>query len=113
MKRKHERGALLVMTALVLPLAIGVCGLALELSMAFQRQSQLQQVADTVALSAAQQLDGSASGIVMAGSAASVVVANRQVRGVGRVWLNTAVLSFAAGPGRPLAGIQCGPGRAR
>ena len=101
MKRKRERGSLLVMTALVLPLAIGVCGLALELSMAFQRQSQLQQVADTVALSAAQQLDGTASGIAMAGSAASVVVANRQVRGVGRVWLNTAVLSFAAGPDGP------------
>jgi len=101
MKRRRERGSILMLTAFMLPLAIGVCGLALELSMAFQRQSQLQQVADAVALSAAQQLDGTAAGITSAGIAAAGVSFDRRVRGVGRVVLDTAVLSFAAAPTGP------------
>ena len=101
MKRQRERGAILMLTAFVLPLAIGACGLALELSMAFQRQSQLQQVADSVALSAAQQLDGTAAGIGNAAIAAAGATFERRVRGVGRVVLNTAVLSFAASAAGP------------
>ncbi|KQZ25950.1 pilus assembly protein TadG-related protein [Duganella sp. Root1480D1] len=101
MNRQRERGSVLIMTAFILPLAIGVCGLALELSMAFQRQGQLQQVADSVALTAAQQLDGSASGISNAVFVAGAAVVNRRVRGVGRVGLNAAVLSFAASPAGP------------
>lgn len=101
MNRQRERGAILMLTAFVLPLAIGVCGLALELSMAFQRQSQLQQVADAVALSAAQQLDGTASGVTTAFVNAGAAVVGRYVRGVGRVSLNASVLSFAASPAGP------------
>ncbi|KQV58979.1 MULTISPECIES: pilus assembly protein TadG-related protein [unclassified Duganella] len=96
MKRQRERGAILVLTAVMLPLAIGVCALALELSMAFQRQSQLQQVADSAALSAAQQLDGTAGGVAQAVIAAGSAVRSRYVRGVDRVVLNPAVLAFAA-----------------
>jgi len=116
MKRRRERGSILMLTAFMLPLAIGVCGLALELSMAFQRQSQLQQVADAVALSAAQQLDGTAAGIGSAGIAATGVAFDRRVRGVGRVVLDTAVLSFAAtaaGPWLDFAAAQGAPGGLR
>ncbi|SFF69670.1 Putative Flp pilus-assembly TadE/G-like [Duganella sp. CF458] len=116
MKRQRERGAILMLTAFVLPLAIGVCGLALELSMAFQRQGQLQQVADAVALSAAQQLDGTASGVSGAVVAASAAVLNRRVRGVDRVVLNPAVLSFAADPAGPwldFSAAQGAPGGLR
>lgn len=116
MKRQRERGAILMLTAFVLPLAIGVCGLALELSMALQRQGQLQQVADAVALSAAQQLDGTASGVSGALVAAGAAVLNRRVRGVDRVVLNPAVLSFAADPAGPwldVSAAQAAPGGLR
>ena len=107
MNSQRERGSVLIMTALILPLAIGVCGLGLELSMAFQRQSQLQQVADAVALSAAQQLDDTANGISRADDAASDAVFNRYVRGVDRVRLKSAtVLSFSASADGPWLGFN-------
>lgn len=95
MNGRRALGSVSVLTALSLPLVVGLCGLALELSMAFQRQSQLQQVADTVALTAAQQLDGTAAGIAAAYSKAMLAVAGRNVRGAGNVALTTAALSFA------------------
>ncbi|HEY0588137.1 MAG TPA: pilus assembly protein TadG-related protein [Pseudoduganella sp.] len=117
MNRQRQRGSILMLTAFVLPLAVGVCGLALELSMAFQRQSQLQQIADALALSAAQQLDGTAAGISAAASSADAVLSNRRVRGVaGRIMLNTAVLSFAAAPSGPwldFGAAQAAPGGLR
>ncbi|MGW8389907.1 pilus assembly protein TadG-related protein [Pseudoduganella sp. HUAS MS19] len=116
MNRQRERGSVLMLTALVLPLALGVCGLALELSMAFQRQGQLQQVADSAALSAAHKLDGTASGVASAVSAARTAVQGRRVRSVGLVDLNAAVLSFAAdaaGPWLDAAAAQGAPGGLR
>lgn len=116
MKRQRERGAILMLTAFVLPLALGICGLALELSMAFQRQGQLQQVADSAALSAAHKLDGTASGVASAVSAARTAVQGRRVRSVGLVDLNAAVLSFAAdaaGPWLDAAAAQGAPGGLR
>jgi len=101
MKARRERGSVAILTAFVLPAAIGMCGLALELALAFQRQAQLQQLADSVALSAAQQLDSTAAGVASAVSKATQVAINRNVRGVGSVMLNPATLAFAGDPAGP------------
>lgn len=101
MKRRRERGSVAIMAAFTLPIAIGLCGLALELSLAFQRAAQLQQVADSVVLAAAQQLDGTAAGVAAAFSKAQQTASNRQLRGVGSVVLNTGALSFASDAAGP------------
>jgi hypothetical protein len=112
MKRRRQCGSVAIMAAFTLPVAVGLCGLALELSLAFQRQAQLQQVADGVALGAAQQLDGTAGGIAAAFSKAQQTAGSRQVRGVGNVALNTGALSFAgdaAGPWLDYASAAAAP----
>ena len=101
MKAHREQGSVAILAAFVLPLAIGIGGLALELSMAFQRQAELQQLADSVALSAALQLDGTSAGITTAIAKASQSALNHNVRGVGIAILNPAALSFAGDPGGP------------
>jgi hypothetical protein len=99
MTAHQQRGAIAVLTALALPAMIALCGLALELAMAYQRQAQMQQIADTAALSAAQQLDGTAAGVREAFEAAEASTFERQVKGVWRYfWLNESTMSFAADP---------------
>ncbi len=101
MMRRRERGSVAIMAAFTLPVAVGLCGLALELSLAFQRQAQLQQLADSVALGAAQQLDSTASGIVAAYNKALQTALNSRIRGVGNVALGADALSFAGEPDGP------------
>lgn len=114
--RGTQGGAIAIIAALSLPVLVGVCGLALELSLAFQRQAQLQQLADTVALSAAQQLDGTAAGITAAHARALAAAIGREVRGVGNIVLSTDVLSFAStatGPWLTYGAAGANPGSLR
>lgn len=94
----RQRGAVAVMFGVALPVIVGMLGLALELSVVFQRQGQLQQAADVAALAAAQQLDGSTEGVEKAYTRAQVAVGSRQVPGVGAINLGSAALSFAGAP---------------
>ena len=100
-QRRRQRGSVAMLAAVVLPVAVGLCGLALQLSLAFQRQSVLQQLADGIALTAAQQLDSTSSGVAAAFSRARQAVGNRVVRAAGFVELNEGALSFAADPAGP------------
>lgn len=101
MRRRRQTGAIAILAAALLPAVAGVCALALQLSMAFQRQAQLQQLADAAALTAAQQLDGTATGVYNAYGKAKTAAESRTVRGVGSIAFPTAALSFAAGPDGP------------
>jgi Flp pilus assembly protein TadG len=49
-----------------LPILIGFCGLALELSQVYNRKVEMQNVADTAAIAAAFELDGTSTGITRA-----------------------------------------------
>lgn len=99
MKSHKQSGGIAVMTALALPAMIGMCGLALELAMIYQRQAQMQQIADAAALTAAQRLDGSAAGVQLAYEDAMRSTIDRQVYGVSRYFmLDASTLSFAASP---------------
>ena len=62
----HEGGAIAIMLAGALIMMFAFCGLALELSQVYNRKMELQTAADTAALAAAYQLDGTAAGITMA-----------------------------------------------
>lgn len=58
-----ESGAVVIMFLFTLPVIIGLCALALELSQVYNRKMEMQNVADTAALAAAYELDGTSTGI--------------------------------------------------
>lgn len=68
-RRRHlrrqgsEDGAIAIMAAFVIVVMIGMFGMALDLSRAYNRKVELQSVADSAALAAAATLDGTQDGI--------------------------------------------------
>jgi Flp pilus assembly protein TadG len=60
---QRQRGAFAVMTALLILVIIGFCGLAIDLGRVLNRKAELQTAADTIALFAARELDGTDVGI--------------------------------------------------
>lgn len=60
---KRQIGAVTIMFGLLLPIIIGFFGVALDLSRIYNRRIEMQGVADTIALAAANKLNGRASGI--------------------------------------------------
>ena len=97
MRTRKQGGTIAVLTALALPAMLGICGLALELAMAYERQAQMQQIADEAALTAAQRLDGTIPGVRAAMQDARYAVSNRRVRGVSEFFpLDESTVSFAA-----------------
>jgi len=73
-KSTRQRGAIAIMTALLLPVLIGVLALAIELGRIYNRKVEMQSVADAIAISAAKKLNGTSSGIDDAIEAARFVV---------------------------------------
>ncbi len=71
MRRKgSEDGAIAIMTPFVLIVMLAMLGMALDLSQSYNRKTELQSVADAIALAAATDLDGTAAGIDRAITAA-------------------------------------------
>ncbi|MEW6020569.1 MAG: pilus assembly protein TadG-related protein [Pseudomonadota bacterium] len=71
-QRRSEAGSIAIMTSAVLILMVGMFGVALDLSRAYNRKMELQMVADITALAAANALDGTEAGIERAVAAATV-----------------------------------------
>lgn len=63
---ERQRGAFIVFFATVFIFIIGMFMLALDLGMVYNRKAELQTVADTLALAAAKELNGTAAGIAAA-----------------------------------------------
>ncbi|MDB5917903.1 MAG: Pilus assembly protein TadE [Massilia sp.] len=72
---RHQNGSIAVVTAVVIVGLIGVCALALDLSLIYNRKVELRNVADAAALGAAKRLNGTAGGINAAVAAAASAVA--------------------------------------
>ena len=71
MRRKgSEDGAIAIMTPFVLIVMFAMLGIALDLSQSYNRKTELQSVADAIALAAATALDGTPAGIDRAITAA-------------------------------------------
>jgi Flp pilus assembly protein TadG len=96
---KRERGAFGILTALLIMVIFGFCGMAIDLAMAYNRKTELQTIVDSIALAAASQLNGTDTGIANALSAAQRAAGNY---GYGYnnfpvQWSNNAI-SFASSP---------------
>jgi len=94
--RPRQRGAIAILFALMLALLLGFVGLALDLGRLYNRELELQAVANVAALAAARQLNGTAAGVASAISqAASRTAALRyQYSQLALAW-NDAALSFS------------------
>jgi Flp pilus assembly protein TadG len=69
--RRREGGVIAILFAGALIIICAFCGLALELSQVYNRKMELQNAADTAAVAAAYELDGTPAGITRAGQKAS------------------------------------------
>jgi Flp pilus assembly protein TadG len=77
--QRRQRGAIAIMFAVMLIVMIGFIGLAIDLSRLYNRKVELQTLADTAALAAARQLNGTAAGIDAAVAAAATMAAQATV----------------------------------
>lgn len=87
------------MTAVLLVVIFGFCGLAIDLARMYNRKAELQTAADAIALAAATQLDGTDTGIRNALDAAAKAASNLAYayNSAPITWSNDAI-SFASSP---------------
>jgi hypothetical protein len=78
-----EEGAVLVLWALFLAVALGFLALSFDLGRVASTQSEMQSYADQVALAAAGELDGRSDAITRATAAAAGLIADRETYGQG------------------------------
>lgn len=71
----REQGAFAVITPFLLIVIFGVCGMAIDFSRMYNRKAELQIIADTIALAAAAELDGTQLGVQRAEAAAAEAAA--------------------------------------
>jgi hypothetical protein len=105
-RRRREAGAIGIMFAGGLIVLFAFFALALDLSQLYNRQMELQNVADTVALAAAPELDGTPAGIdnaLQKGSEPFTAVTGALVYlyGSQHMTWNDAAMTFGAAPGGP------------
>ncbi|RSZ59375.1 pilus assembly protein TadE [Massilia atriviolacea] len=97
-RRRRQRGVYAIVFALMLMPLILLGGMAIDLSMAYMRRTDLQTVADGAALAAARALDGTEAGAASAVlRAASVVNASRLALNGAMAW-SPAALRFSDTP---------------
>jgi len=65
-RREHERGVFAIMFVAVVLVIIGMCGMAIDLGLVYNRNVELRGLARTVALAAARELNGTSAGITAA-----------------------------------------------
>lgn len=98
-----QRGAFGVLYAIMLPVMLGMIGLAVDLGIMYARGHELQAVADGAALAAARALNGTTDGIAAAKNQARRTAIKAQYRFLNAEtfsWSNDA-LSFASTPDGP------------
>lgn len=94
----RQRGAVAIMYALMLTVLLGFAGLAVDLGLVYYRKAQLQNAVDTLALAAAQRLNGTAAGVVNAvGQARDLAINMRIDQATPLGWSDNA-LSFSSDP---------------
>jgi Flp pilus assembly protein TadG len=100
MRRKGaEDGAIAIMTPFVLIVMFAMLGMALDLSQSYNRKTELQNVADAIALAAATALDGTPAGVdrAIAAAAQAAVDFNVSYDKLTVSW-SSAALTFGADP---------------
>jgi hypothetical protein len=79
-RRNRQRGAFGILYAIILPVMLGMVGLAIDLSMVYARGHEMQAIADSAALAAARALDGTPEGLDAAKTNASKVARKAEYR---------------------------------
>lgn len=92
----RRRGSISIAFALMLASVLAFAGLALDMAQLYSRKQELQQLADAVALAAAQSLNGTAGGIDSAVQKAGTIAAGYHYAYIKPVAWNSNALSFAA-----------------
>jgi hypothetical protein len=103
-----QRGAFAVLYAIILPVMLGMIGLAVDLAMMYARGHELQAIADGAALAAARALDGTAAGLQAAKDNArsnAIKAEYRFLRAETISW-SSAALSFGASADGPWIGAD-------
>ncbi|GGY25159.1 hypothetical protein GCM10007387_03470 [Pseudoduganella albidiflava] len=98
---RRPRGVILIMYAVMLTLILGFTGLVLDLGLVYLRRAQLQAAADTMAITAASMLNGTAAGLENAVS--EVRKKAQTLHGVAGGDTVTDVLRFSVNPHAPAA----------
>jgi type II secretory pathway pseudopilin PulG len=109
----RQRGVFGVLFAIILPVMLGMIGLAVDLSMMYARGHEMQSVADSAALAAARALDGTLTGLMAAKDRARATAIQAQYRFLNNetVSWSSAALSFGAsaeGPWIPADAVNSG-----
>nr|WP_315392466.1 pilus assembly protein TadG-related protein [uncultured Duganella sp.] len=96
---RRQCGAIALIFALMLTVLIGFIGMALDLSRVYNRQLELQAIANVAALAAARQLNGTSSGVAnaMAEAAVATSALKYEYSQLSIAWDSTA-LSFSPSP---------------
>ncbi len=89
------------MFAMMLVTIIGFTGMALDLAQLYNRKAELQNIADSAALAAAQGLNGTAAGVTAAVAQASAIVLASRYQYQGVPSWSDAALSFSADAAAP------------
>jgi len=96
----RQRGAFLVIYAVMVTVILAFVGMSLDLSLVYYRKLQLQNAADKIVMAAAHQLNGTAAGITAAAARAQLIAQQASVAGAPLTW-NPLALSFSADPDAP------------
>jgi Flp pilus assembly protein TadG len=99
--RSNQRGAVAVISSLVIVGLIGFCGLALDTALVYNRQSELRNVSNAAALAAARKLNGTAAGVNAAVAAAGVMAEAQQYQyGSSTISWTPSAITFSTSPDR-------------
>lgn len=101
---RRERGGFAVMTAVLIIVILGFCGIALDFSRMYNRKAELQIAADAIALAAAAELDGTEPGVGRALTAAAEAAARNPLYDYSASiseWSDSAIKFSAAPSGSP------------
>lgn len=114
---RNQRGGIAVITAIMIIGLVGICGLALDLGLIYNRKVELRNVANAAALGAAKKLNGTPSGInaAVAAAASAVAALKYQYDTTAFSWSDSAI-KFSTSPDPQGAWVDAGtaaatPGR--
>lgn len=100
----HQRGAVAVMFVLSAVVLFGFMGMALDLSQAYDRKTELQNAADAAALAGARELNGTTAGVNLAVSKAKALASLNKFKYSTNVAVLDAGITFSSSPDTPDAG---------
>jgi Flp pilus assembly protein TadG len=110
----RERGSVAVMLVFTLVVMLGVIGISIDTARLYNRKVELQNLADAVALAAAKELNGSATGVGNAVSKAAAIAAEfRYEYSTATVPWNASAIAFgttSSGPWQDAGSASGAPG---